>query len=573
VAIGKIYLLGESLISIPRKHIPVLQVDGEVVRFLAAVDHSVQDLQQIKNQLHGKESEDHISVLDAHLLLLEDPIIVKETAAVIRAQQINAEWALSQVLEPRKSKLDLSINEYVRERKRDIDDVSIKILKNLMAIKEKPLLNIPARSIIVCNHLSPATLLQLDKSKIAGLVTEVGGRTSHAAIIARSRDIPAVFGVKGITARVANSDQIIVAGQEGQVILYPDQEHFRRYLEKRQYYKYREKEMLRNAKKEARTLDQVEIKIQGNSDSPTDIATILDYGGSGIGLYRTEYLFMNRPNLPGEEEQMRVYRQVLEQVAPHAAVIRTMDIGGDKLRLSQESSDERNPMMGLRAIRFSLKNPAIFRVQLRALYRASPHGQLKIMFPLVTTLDELREAKKICQEVQEELTRQSIPFQAKIPLGCMIEIPSAAIIADLLAKEVDFFSIGTNDLIQYCLGIDRDNEDVAYLDQPLHPAVLRIIKMLVKAAHNARIEIGICGEMASEDLYTLLLLGLGVNSLSMKYQSIPRIKNIIRKTSLKEAQNLARACLKRQTHEEVQALLTSRMSQLFPQYFSSESKV
>jgi phosphotransferase system enzyme I (PtsI) len=420
--------------------------------------------------------------------------------------------------------------------------------------------------IVVAHDLSPADILQIDKSKVIGFITDLGGKTSHSAILARACEIPAVVGLEQITSEVTSGETVIIDGATGVVIVNPGPEAFREYLQRKQRYEYQERELLKLKDLPALTMDGHRMRLKGNIEFRDEISSINRHGGEGIGLYRTEMLFLNRDTLPGEEEQFQAYAEIVREMAPHPVTIRTLDIGGDKCLSELCLSDEMNPALGVRAIRLSLRQPEAFKAQLRAILRASAFGPVRLFFPMVSGVGEVRAAKALFEEAKAEL-RGKEPFDEKLAVGIMIEIPSAVMIADLLAAEVDFFSVGTNDLIQYSLAIDRTNEHLSSLYEPLHPAVLRSLKHVVDAAHAAGIEDCICGEMAGEPEYLPVLLGLGFDELSMNAVSIPRVKKILRRCTMADAREVAGRILGYATAAEADAYLKAEISARFSDSF------
>jgi phosphotransferase system enzyme I (PtsI) len=422
--------------------------------------------------------------------------------------------------------------------------------------------------IVVAHDLSPADTIQMNLNHVAGFITEIGGRVSHTAILSRSLGIPAIVGLETATSMINGGDLLIIDGYGGTVIINPDEAISEEYIEKRKQIRLLEREVLKYAALPAETRDGYRIKMGANIELVDELPPAIRHGAEGIGLYRTEILYLNREDLPSEEEQFHTYKRVAEGIAPNSAVIRTLDVGGDKFLSKYGYDHEANPALGLRAIRFSIKEPQLFKIQLRGILRASAFGKLKILFPMISGIAEIRKSKAILKEVKEELMGEGIPFDEGIEVGAMIEIPSASIVADTLAHEVDFFSVGTNDLIQYALAIDRINEHVSYLYEPLHPAILRMIRGIVEAGHRASIEVGLCGEMAADPAYILILLGMGLDELSMNPFYIPRVKKILRRSSYEEAKQLLDEAYGLSTAAEIEDYVKKRMAERFPDDFT-----
>ncbi|TFH61441.1 MAG: phosphoenolpyruvate--protein phosphotransferase, partial [Candidatus Zixiibacteriota bacterium] len=456
-------------------------------------------------------------------------------------------------------------------RRSDIDSIGDRLMRNLLGETHESLADVKEQVIVVAHDLSPADTLQIDRSKVIGFVTDIGGRTSHTAILARSLGIPAVVGLETVTSLVPDGTPMIIDGSTGTVILRPSTETFREYLLKKQHYDYLESELVQFRSLPAVSKDGYSLALHSNIDFAEEIPAAREQGAQGVGLFRTEFLYMSGEGPPSEDEQLAIYRAAVEQMAPFPVTIRTLDVGGDKFVPEFNLSDEVNPAMGLRAIRFSLKEVNLFKTQLRAILRAAVFGPIRIMFPMISGVAEVRDCKQFLEKVRQELVSAGIPFGENVAIGIMIETPAAVLIADLLAKEVDFFSVGTNDLIQYCLAIDRGNEHVAYLYEPMHPAVLQALHRVCRAAEAAGIEVGMCGEMAGEDLYSLVLIALGFKELSMNAMNISRVKRIIRQIEITEVKQILDHLLSLPTAAEVSAALEKEMLQRYPKVFSERN--
>jgi len=565
VVIGRAYVVDRDRVRVRRSEISESEVKSEIARFRMAVATSKDQLIDVRRKLSHDIGAEHGYILDSHLMILDDKMLINGAIEIIRDQKVNAEFAMREVLNRLGAIFDAMDDAYLRERKSDIEHVGERILRNLSGKSIDPIGDIPQDAIVVAHDLTPADTFQMRKENVTAFVTDIGSNTSHTAIVARSLEIPAVVGLEDVTGRVSTGDPIIVDGSRGIVVVNPDQDTFLEYLERQRRYKYYEKELVKYAELPAVTTDGHEVHIAGNVELPDELDAIIRQGAKGVGLFRTEFLFLNRDRLPTEEEHFLAYKHMAEKMAPHSVVIRTFDLGGDKIPIPEPISDEVNPALGLRAIRFSLRSEAVFKTQIRGILRASAFGNVKIMYPMISGVHEVRKANMILEEVKDELRAEGIPFDEGIKTGAMVEIPSCAITADILAREVDFFSVGTNDLIQYSLAIDRLNEHVAYLYEPLHPAVLRFLKMIVEAGHAGGVTVGMCGEMAGEPLYALILMGLGFDELSMNPLSIPRMKKVIRQTDMGEAASLTEKALKLATAEEARDFVVGYMAERFPE--------
>jgi phosphotransferase system enzyme I (PtsI) len=568
IAISRSHLVNRDRMAVIERRISPEEVEPEVAAFKDAVAKSKDQLIEVKGQADSKELTEHLYIIDTHLLILEDELLIGETVKLIREELINAEGALNRVLRKLRRVFDQISDEYLRERHSDVDSIGDRLMRNLLGETRESLADVEEQVVVVAHDLSPADTVQIDKSKVIGFVTDIGGKTSHTAILARSIGIPAVVGLETVSSLVPNGIPMIIDGLSGTVILKPSQETFRDYLLKKQQYDYQEAELLQFRELPSETKDGVALTLRSNIDFVDEITTSKELGAQGIGLFRTEFLFMAGERPPTEDEQFEVYRAALEQVAPHPVTIRTLDVGGDKFVPEFNLSDEINPAMGLRAVRFSLKEVNLFRAQLRAILRASAYGPVRIMFPMISGVAEVRSCKQFLEREREDLVAAGIRLGDNVQTGIMIETPAAVLIAELLAKEVDFFSVGTNDLIQYCLAIDRGNEHVAYLYEPMHPAVLQALLRICQAAKSAGIPVGMCGEMAGEDLYSLVLIALGFDELSMNATNISRVKRIMREVKFGEVKDILEKLLCLSTADEVSTALEEEMLQRYPQVFA-----
>ena len=566
IILGKAFLVEQGKVEISTYSLRGKEeVEKESKMFLKAVEATRKQLLETKKEIRKKGFKKGIFIIDAYLMMLEDKMLIKETTNHIRKEKINAAWALKSVLNNLQKAFSEIEDEYLRERKTDLDYVGQRILQNLAGKETVDRQKVSEKVIIVAHDLSPADSAHLDLEKVLGFVTDIGGRTSHTAIMARALQIPAVVGLETITLQIQSGDTIIVDGISGEVIIHPPQSVFDEYVKKKEEYDYSEKELLKFKPLLAETRDGYRIRLLANIEITEELPSVLRHGAEGIGLYRTEFLYLNRPDLPSEEEHFQTYRKVIGKISPNPITIRTFDLGGDKFISRVSLAQEMNPALGLRAIRLGLREVDLFKTQIRAILRASALGKVRILFPMVSGMQEIYQLKGIIAEVKEELKAKGQPFDPAIEVGIMIEIPSAVVIADLLAKEVDFFSIGTNDLIQYLLAIDRVNEHVSHLYKPLHPAVLRFIKRTVDAAHTEGIRVSMCGEMAGEPFYTPILLGFGIDELSMNALSLLKVKKIIRSTYYRECQQLVNEILKFFITKQVEDFLQQELFSRFPE--------
>lgn len=549
IAIAKAYRFVQPDLSFAKT--TVHDIEAEQKRLAAALAKAEQELIVIRQQTLEKFSAEEAAIFEAHLLVVHDPELIGPINQKIADEAVNAEYALHEVTSMFVALFEGMDDEYMSARASDIKDVTNRILAHLLGVHIPNPSNINEQVIIVANDLTPSETAQLDRNYVLGFITDIGGRTSHSAIMARSLEIPAVVGAGVATTTIQDGDTIIVDGLTGQVLVNPSADVIADYQEKAQKYRVQQAEWSTLVNEQTVSKDGVHVELAANIGSPNDLDGVLRHGAEGIGLYRTEFLYMGRENLPSEEEQFTAYKTVLEGMKGKPVVIRTLDIGGDKHLPYLPLQEEMNPFLGHRAIRLCLDQQELFRTQLRALLRASVYGNLKIMFPMIATIQEFRAAKAILLEEKEKLIAGGIAVGSSIEVGMMVEIPSTAVMADIFAKEVGFFSIGTNDLIQYTMAADRMNEKVSYLYQPYNPAILRLIQMVIKAAHQEKKWVGMCGEMAGDEHAVPLLLGLGLDEFSMSATSILKTRALLKQLSVPEMQTLATEALQLATAEEV----------------------
>ena len=567
IVIGKAHLVDRSRVKIYYQYlISDEQLSKEVERLKAAIRAEEQKLMAIKARMPQQVKESGF-ILDTHVMILKDSMLRDATVQKILGEKINAEWALKKTLEEIREIFTQIDDEYIRGRIKDVEDVSERILRNLSGVDAEVLAGINERVIIVARDLSPADTTELNISRVMGFTTDVGGRTSHTAIVAQALEIPAVVGLESATAQIEHGSLLIVDGYTGEVIVNPDDSDIIYYQEKQLRQEKYKSMIARTGHLPAETLDGHRITVMANIEFLEEVAAVRDYGGEGIGLYRTEFLYLRSKGFPKEEDLFEDYREVAEIIAPDTVTIRTLDLGGDKFASDLDIHREMNPALGLRAIRFCLKEPEIFKTQLRAILRASVYGRVQLMFPMISGLQELQDARSILSEVRADLDRAGLDYDHTLMTGIMIEVPSAVAMAEVLARHVDFFSIGTNDLIQYALAIDRINEHVAFMYQPFHPAILRMIRQVVVAAKEAGIGVSLCGEMAGDPLCIPVLLGLGIDTLSMNARVVPLIKKIIRSLSMEEARQDYEKVMRLHTAKEVRTYLVERMKALLPEFY------
>jgi phosphoenolpyruvate-protein phosphotransferase (PTS system enzyme I) len=549
IAIAKAFRLEEPELTVEKKSIN--DAEEEVQRFNAAVEKAKSELEVIKERAKEEMGEDKAAIFAAHLLVLSDPELLNPIIDKIRSENINAEFALKETADMFVQMFESMDNEYMKERAADIRDVTKRVLAHLLGVQISNPSMISEEVIIVAEDLTPSDTAQLNRKYVKGFTTDIGGRTSHSAIMARSMEIPAVVGTKTVMKEIENGMTVIVDGIDGLVIVNPSTEVLAKYEKKKEDFEAQKAEWAKLVNEKTVTSDGHHVELAANIGTPDDVKGVLENGGEGIGLYRTEFLYMGRDQLPTEDEQFVAYKTVLERMNGKPVVVRTLDIGGDKELPYLNLPKELNPFLGFRAIRLCLEEQDLFRTQLRALLRASVYGNLKIMFPMIATLEEFRQAKEILLEEKEKLVAEGVQVSDHIEIGMMVEIPSTAVLADQFAKEVDFFSIGTNDLIQYTMAADRMNERVSYLYQPYNPSILRLINMIIEAAHKEGKWVGMCGEMAGDPIAIPILLGLGLDEFSMSATSILPARSQLKKLSKKEAESFKQTILSMSTTEEV----------------------
>jgi len=564
IIIGKARIIDRSRVKILYQYlIDEKQVHKEVERPKDALRATQEQIVTLKNRM-PEQIKQHAFILDSHVMMIEDGMLSDSTINTILQEKINAEWALKKSIQNIGLLFDQVEDEYIRERFNDVENLGEKILRNLAGKEQESLQEIDERVIIVAHDLSPVDTSEMNIAKVMGFITDVGGRTSHTAIMAQSLKIPAVVGLESVTHQVRDGTLLIVDGNRGEVIIGPDDDAIILYQEKQLEHQRYESSIVKIGRLPAETLDGHKITIKANIEFLEEVVAAKDYGAEGIGLYRTEFLYLRGQEFPSEEELFEDYKQMAEIMAPTAVTIRTLDLGGDKFSSKLALDREMNPALGLRAIRFCLKQPEIFKTQLRAILRASAFGKIRLLIPMISGLQEILDTKEILEAVMEGLQKDGLAYDADIKTGIMIEIPSAVAVADILARHVDFFSIGTNDLIQYALAIDRVNENVAFMYEPFHPAILRMIRQVVEAAKNAGIEIALCGEMAGDPLCVFILLAFGIDELSMNAGNIPLIKKAIRSVTMEEVRADLEHIFQLDTAQRVRAFIAERVKQLVP---------
>jgi len=559
IVAGPAYVMSRARLPIVRKRISARQLNKEIKRLRRAIERAGAELNKVKVQLGKQIAREPFSIIDAHLLLIQDRALWAEVEERIKEEKINAEWALRNVINKWLKIFAGFKDSYLRERGYDLEVVGERILSKLAGHRDKDISSLEEPVIVIASDLRPDQTAQMIFSKVLGFATEAGSRTSHTAIVARSLEIPAVVGVERITELVEDGEIVILDGIEGEALINPEEKFCGVYQEKKAKWEAINQLLQEYAHPPSQTQDGHKIELSANLEILDEINFLKKYGAEGVGLYRTEYLYLDRERALSEEEHFENYQRLAEAVKPYSAVIRTFDLGGDKFASEPKLAEEMNPALGLRAIRFCLESPEIFKTQLRGILRASAYGEVQLLFPLISSMEEVREVKRLLKEVMGELEQAGKKFNPEIPIGVMIEVPSAALIAEQLAEEVDFFSIGTNDLIQYVLAIDRVNEYVSYLYQPLHPAVLKMIKQTVDAGHKAGIKVAMCGEMAGDVQLLPALISLGLDQLSMPARFIPMVRKVLKGLNAKNLSGLAEELIKFSSGEEVKRFLEEKI--------------
>ncbi|WP_195539598.1 phosphoenolpyruvate--protein phosphotransferase [Eubacterium maltosivorans] len=561
IAIAKAFVYDKVEVEVTEKKVD--DPAAEVARLQAALEKSKEQILKIKEKAARDLGEEEAEIFEAHAMVLDDPEFVDSITAEINTNGVNAEFAVKTVTDRFFEMFDMMDDPYFSARAADIRDVGTRVLNNVMGVENVDISCLDEDTIIVADDLAPSDTAQMDKARVKGFATNIGSRTSHTAIMARSLEIPAVLGLGDITAAVKNGDMVVVDGLKGQAVINPTDDELAAYKKQQEDYQAYIRELAELRELEAVTTDGHKVELVGNIGSPNDTDGVHKNGGHGVGLYRTEFLYMNSDTMPDEEKQYEAYKAVIESFNGDPVIIRTLDIGGDKKLPYLPLEEEMNPFLGFRAIRLCFREVDMFKTQLRAILRASAFGNALIMFPMISGVSEVRQAKGILAECMKELDEKGQAYDKNIRVGVMIEIPSAAVTSDIIAKEVDFFSIGTNDLCQYTLAVDRMNQEVSYLYNPLHPAILRLVKTVIDASHAREgLFTGMCGEMAGDPMATLILLGLGMDEFSMSASSIPQVKKIIRSVSYEDAKAIAEKALNLETGEEVKEMVQAKIAEL-----------
>ncbi len=567
IAIGEVLLTERVIFTERKEKILPHQVEHELKRLNKAIERTKSQLTRIKDQIRKKMGEEHSFILEAHLLMLEDKSMRSGLDRIVREEHCRAEWALSCIHEKYKRLFESISDEYFRQRESDISDVLTKLYRNLES-PDKKKKDDGREKILVAHDLLPSeAALKLSRGNVLAVAIDMGGQTSHTAILARSLNIPAVLALRNISQRVKNGDYIIVDGSDGEVIVNPPHALRKEFFDKKEKYEDYRRELRKTAKLKPTTLDNFRFYPLANIELPEEVKPALSLGAEGVGLFRSEFIYLQSTSLPSEEEHYLIYSQIAKETSPFPVYIRTIDIGGEKSLPQLKIEKEPNPALGLRAIRFSLRETDLFKIQLRAILRASAMGNVRILIPMITEIEEIVEIKILLREVKEELKLKRHKYDENIPLGVMIEVPAAAAMTDLLVKEVDYLSIGTNDLIQYCLAVDRGNEFVSYLYKPLHPSILRLVRFVIETAQKAGKEISVCGEMAADPLAAIVLLGFGLVNFSMNPIFIPKIKKTLRSVEFKTVKKVIREAMALKTAQEIEEYIIEKILVKHPNAF------
>lgn len=560
IALAKAFVIKEAKIDVNQEKIQDIQI--EIEKLENAVKTTAEQISTIKEKAKKNLSKEELALFDAHMMILQDPEFTDGIKEKIKSDSINGGFAIKTTVDTFAAMFEAMDNEYFRERAADIKDVGYRLMCNFMQVKLNDLSLIDEETIIVAHDLTPSETALIDKKFVRGFVTDIGGKTSHTAIIARTLEIAGIVGSKSASKEIKDQDFLIVDAIEGKVFVNPSQEEINDYKKKAEKFAKYKEELKELKEKPAETLDNVRVELAGNIGSPKDLPGVLENAAEAIGLYRSEFLYMSREDFPSEEEQFKAYKEVIEGMDKKAVIVRTLDIGGDKNLSYFNLPTEMNPFLGFRALRICLEEKEMFKTQLRAILRASAFGKARIMYPMVSSIEQVQKANEILKEVMKELKDANIAFDEEIEVGIMVEIPSVAVMADAFAEYVDFFSIGTNDLCQYTLAVDRMNEKISNLYNPLHPAILRLVKTVIEASHAKNKFTGMCGEMASDPASALLLLGMGLDEFSMNAPSIPAIKKLIRSVKFEDAKNIANNALKLHRAEDVEKYVQEEMKKL-----------
>jgi len=569
IGMGEIALTERTLFSSAKESVPASQVQEELRRLKRAAERTKGELLQLKQQVKDKMGEEHTFIFDAHLLILQDRTLFATMERIIREEEARSEWALSQANRRYQELFDSIADDYFRQRKFDVSDVLARIYGNLEVKKKKAAAPEETRKLILVAHdlLPSEAALRLSRGNILAVAMDMGGPTSHTAILARSMNIPAVVGLHNVTQQVKNGDYLIVDGTDGEVIINPPLAVKKEFLSKKEKFDIYFRELKKTARLKSVTLDGVKFCPLANIELPEEVGMAFSFGAEGIGLFRSEFIYLQRETLPSEADHLAAYSKIAKAAYPAPVYIRTIDIGGEKSLPQLKIEKEPNPALGLRAIRFSLRNRDLFKVQLRAILKASAMKNVRILLPMITELEEIGEVKHLFEEVKQELEKERVKFDWQIPLGVMIEVPAAAAITDILVKEVDYLSIGTNDLIQYYLAVDRSNEYVSYLYKPLHLSVLRLVKFIIATAQREGKDVTVCGEMAADPLAALVLLGLGLRQFSMNPIFIPRIKKTLRSVELKTVEKVVEEALSLKTAQDIEEHILEKILVKHPKAF------